>query len=76
MIQVENQTIDGRAFTYTYSDAGFAIRQDSTGQIYDDALDLVEFPQTYTETDIPLDPEGDPEEATYAQLGRILLGDE
>lgn len=76
MIQVENQTIDGRAFTYTYSDAGFAIRQDSTGQIYSEALDLVEYPQTYTETDIPLDPESDKEEATYAEIGRILLGDD
>lgn len=76
MIQVENQTIDGRAFTYTYSDAGYAIRQDSTGKVYSDAMDLVEYPQTYTETDIPLDPVDDDEDATYAAIGRILLGDD
>ena len=41
---------DGR--TYTYSDAGFKIRQE-TGIIYESAIDTVS--HTYTETDEPIE---------------------
>lgn len=37
-------------FIYTYSDAGFTILQTSTGNEYDNAMDLKEYPQEYTET--------------------------
>lgn len=36
-------------FIRTYSDAGFKIRQVSTGIIYDEAVDIVD--KEYTETD-------------------------
>lgn len=48
---------DGR--TYTWSDSGYKIRQD-TGVLYDDAIDSV--PHTYTETDILIDGESSAEE--------------
>lgn len=72
----ETETYDGRTFLYTYSDAGFCIRQNETGQIYADALDITPCPYTYTETDIPIDPEQTiSEENLYAEAGRIMLGE-
>lgn len=71
-IKQETQTYDDKTFLYTYSDNWMLIKQNETGQIYSDALDLVPCPYTYTETDIPADPdEGDP----YEEAGHILLGD-
>lgn len=71
------ETINDVEFTYTRSDSGFFIRQDSTGIVYCDAYDLLDHPQTYTETDelIP-DPDYDPatEDEIFAEAGRILLG--
>ena len=46
---------DGVKLLRTYSDAGVKIKQDQTGIIYDDAIDVEGSPYTYTETDIPLD---------------------
>ena len=37
----------------TYSDENYKIRQNETGIIYDDAIDVEESQYTYTETDIP-----------------------
>lgn len=71
-----NETIDGRAFTYTRSDAGFLIKQEDSGQIYTDAYDLVEYPHDYTETDIPIPEEDDmTQEEAYELAARILLGE-
>lgn len=50
MIQIETVIINGRKFTHTYSDAGFAIERD--GVQYEDAMDPVDFDRKYTETDI------------------------
>jgi hypothetical protein len=33
----------------------FKIRQDQTGKLYDEAIDVENAPYTYTETDIPID---------------------
>ena len=52
MISTETVTIDGREFTYTYSDT-FKIRKVGTDEIYTDAMDVL--PYEYEETDIALD---------------------
>lgn len=52
MISREKVTIDGREFTHTYSDT-FKIRKVGTDEIYEDAMDVLDF--QYEETDIPLD---------------------
>jgi hypothetical protein len=52
MIRTETVTIDGREFTYTYSDT-FKIRKVGTDEIYEDAMDVLDF--QYEETDIPLE---------------------
>lgn len=58
MIVVETKTINGREFTYTYSDAGFMIERD--GVKYAEAYDPSYTGRVYTETDklIPV-PEGE-----------------
>lgn len=38
----------------TYSDIGMMIRQDSTGILYEEAIDPDYTNRTYTETDIPI----------------------
>lgn len=40
-----------------YSDEGFKIRQIETGNIYEDAVDVIPCPYTYEETDEPIDSE-------------------
>ena len=54
--------------THTYSDAGFKIQQE-TGVIYDDAVDVV--PPTYTETDIPIENDGEETPETADQNNMI-----
>ena len=41
----------------TYSDAGMMIRQEQTGAIYDEAIDVEFAGYTYVETDTPIEPE-------------------
>lgn len=48
---------DGVKLIRTYSDAGFQIRQDQTGIVYDEAIDVENSGYTYTETDIPQEQE-------------------
>ena len=52
MISTETITIDGKEFTLTYSDT-YKIRKVGTDEIYEDAMDVLDF--QYEETDIPLD---------------------
>ena len=59
MIVTEIKPIREIDFVHTYSDAGMKIRQDGTGNLYDDALDPVGANRTYTETDIPIDEDYD-----------------
>ena len=56
-----------------YSDHGFLVRQIETGDLYEDAVDLITTPITYEETNIM--PERDDSEELEAQeLLDILLG--
>ena len=55
MIITETIDLFGIDYKHTFSDAGYKIRQDDTGDIYDDAVDPIDSIRTYTETDIPID---------------------
>ena len=57
---VEELIFDGKLIK-RYSDARFLIRQDQTGIDYPEAIDVVNAPYTYTETDIPIE-QPEPEE--------------
>lgn len=46
-----------------YSDSGFILRQNETGNEYGEAIDTYPCPYTYTETDISIESEVDPETA-------------
>ena len=59
MILTESLTINNKQFTKTYSDAGFMIERD--GVQYSEAIDPSEFGRTYTETDIPVEADSNPE---------------
>jgi hypothetical protein len=48
-------------FIHTYSDAKLKIRQIDTGIVYDDAMDLKEYPHEYEETDEPIVDPDEPE---------------
>lgn len=39
-----------------YSDEDLKIRQIETGNIYEDAIDVIPCPYTYEETDMPIEP--------------------
>ena len=51
---------DGVKLIRTYSDAGFQIRQDQTGIVYSEAIDVENSGYTYTETDIPAEADAVP----------------
>ena len=56
---------------HTYSDAGMKIRQEQTGIVYEDAMDVPEAGYTYTETDEPVsEVDIDDTEALNILLGR------
>lgn len=55
----------------TYSDAGYKIQQDGTGDIYDEAIDPADSGRTYTETDIPIEEEG----PSADEVLEVLLGE-
>ena len=40
-----------------YSDQGVKIRQIETGELYEDAVDVIPCPYTYEETDEPIPPD-------------------
>ena len=46
-----------------YSDKNLKLRQIETGNIYEDAVDVIPCKYTYEETDIPIEPIEIPEEA-------------
>ena len=70
----------------TYSDAGMMIRQDQTGAVFDEAIDVEGASYTYTETDKLVTDNFDIETASQEQLrerlidtetaAKILLGEE
>jgi hypothetical protein len=45
---------DGVNLYRTYSDEGYYIKQNETGNVYDEAIDVENAPYTYTETTIPV----------------------
>ena len=57
---------------HTYSDTGMKIKQDQTGIIYDDAMDVPEKGYTYIETDEPIQTEN----LTSQEILDILLDGE
>ena len=79
MIKTETITINGLALVRTYSDANRMIRQDSTGNIYSEAVDPVGSGRTYTETDTPIEQTEDDRVAQLEEDSKalkILLGEE
>lgn len=79
MIKTENIYVNGRTLVRTYSDANLMIRQDSTGNIYSEAVDPLNSGRTYTETDTPIEQTEDDRvtqlEEDSAAL-KIILGEE
>lgn len=65
---VTERLSDGRI--HTYSDAGFKILQTDTGNVYDDAVDVVE--HVYTETDQLIDDVEISAEEMLAELENVL----
>ena len=57
---------------HTYSDIGMKIKQEQTGIIYDDAMDVPEKGDTYIETDEPIQTEN----LTSQEILDILLDGE
>ena len=79
MIKIETITINGLALVRTYADANLMIRQDSTGNIYSEAVDPVGSGRTYTETDMPIEQTEDDRVAQLEEDSKalkILLGKE
>ena len=79
MIKTENTYVNGRTLVRTYSDANLMIRQDSTGNIYSEAVDPVGFGRTYTETDTPIEQTEDDRVAQLEEDSaalKIILGEE
>lgn len=61
---------DGATLLRRYSDAGYMIRQNETGALYSEAVDVENAPYTYTETDQPVpDDEISAEEALSILMG-------
>ena len=56
IVALEYYTEDGRLLIRTKSDRNMKIRQDQTGILYDEAIDVPDH-YTYTETDIPIESE-------------------
>lgn len=55
-----------------YSDSGMRIRQVETGNIYDDAADMIPCRYTYEETDIPIE---DIDFLPDEEIAKILTGE-
>ena len=72
MIITERLTINGSPFLKTYSDLGMMIHGGVPEGDYAEACDPAEFGRTYTETNIPIDSEDEPEDK--AEAYDILMG--
>ena len=53
MVVVENIEINDTQLKKTYSNGGFKIRKKGTNEIYDEAIDILDF--EYEETDKPVE---------------------
>lgn len=70
---IQPEVEGGWVLTKNYSDAGFMIRQDETGELYEEAIDPQFTNRTYTETDIPVESETS-ETEDKAEAYDILTG--
>lgn len=61
MIKQEHVKLMTREFIYTYSDQGYKIKQLPSGDLYDEAYDLITKPKEYVETDIKIESESEVE---------------
>jgi hypothetical protein len=61
---------DGVRLYRTYSDAGMMVRQEQTGAVYSEAVDVENSGYTYVETDTPIESE----DITDSEALNILLG--
>lgn len=52
-----------------YSDKAVKIKQEETGAVYDEAVDVIPCRYTYTETDIPVD-----DDTSAEEILNILMG--
>ena len=70
MVKTENYGTlqSGIQLVRTYSDENLYIRQEETGNIYEEAIDVVPLRYTYTETDIKI-PEPEPEPNNIQEEG-------
>ena len=73
MIIQEHFLIGERDFIRTYSDMGMKIHGGSPEGDYDEACDPAELNRTYTETDIPVEPD-ETTLADKAEAYDILMG--
>lgn len=64
------RTDDGVKLFRTYSDAGMYIRQEQTGAVYAEAVDVEDSGMTYAETDTPIEDEIEDGEALNIIMGR------
>lgn len=63
---------DGVKLYRTYSEAGMKIQKEGTNKVYDEAIDIENSGYTYTETDIPIESDGDlTVEDTLRMLGEL-----
>lgn len=67
---VKSELIENGNRIHHWSDADMKLRQVETGNIYDDAVDIMPCRYTYEETDIPIEET----EATAEEVLDILLG--
>ena len=72
--RIEPQEAGGWTLIKTYSDSGFMIRQDGTGDLYQEVVDPDFTNRTYTETNIPIEETEDETEAK-AEAYDILIGE-
>lgn len=71
MVKTESVTINRKEFIKTYSDAGLYIHGGNPEADYEEAIDPAELNRTYTETDIPIEPD----EAEAEEIVNILTGE-
>lgn len=51
---IREELVENNERVRHYSDENLKIRQVETGNIYEDAIDIIPCPYTYEETDIPI----------------------
>lgn len=73
MIKQEHIEVGGHDFVRTYSDNGMKVHGGMPEADYDEACDPAELGRTYTETDIPIEGEG---EVDKAEAFDIIFGGE